>query len=300
MALALPPKSSINGDTKTTQLVYAQLTSVIAGHPQATTTYRFYEELDAWLGPWGQRGYPLAYGKFYNVAFSTNEKLMANAQAREWVWRTTILLQEALREFVVQRVRNGTLASLTEGELRTAAFNSHPAAYDMAGLTMLAMVAPELTGVIVTIPLREFTPSSENFSASVRQLFETVGRVAPQMTGASLAVLAGPAHTGIFARAVQQDQRRLQDELALGRELTATRAKIDRGDLDYIPVLDRIIATLNGRQFPDQGFAKAARDVIGAAVTRRQMLLQNTKRLLDQSPTVRARVESKFPQFVRP
>jgi hypothetical protein len=30
------------------------------------------------------------------------------------------------------------------------------------------------------------------------------------------------------------------------------------------------------------------------------MLLQKTNRLLDQSPAVRARVESKFPQFVRP
>jgi hypothetical protein len=300
MALGLPPKSVINCDARTAQLVHAQLTSVIAGHPQATTTYRFYEELDGWLGPWGERGYPIAYGKFYNVAFSTNEKLMANAGARDWVWRTTILLQEALRDYIVQRVRHCTLASLSEGELRTAAFNSHPAAYDMAGLTMLAMVAPELTGVIATIPLREFSPTSENFSASVRQLFETVGRVAPQMTGASLAALAGPAHTGIFARAVQQDQRRLQDELALGRELSATRAKIDRGDLDHIPVLDQVIATLNGRQFPDQGFAKAARDVVGAAAARRQMLLQKTNRLLDQSPAVRARVESKFPQFVRP
>src|SRR5829696_8730772 len=101
MPLPLPPKSAIRSDAKTAQLVHDQLTSVIAGHAQATTTYRFYEELDAWLGPWRQQGYPIAYGKFYNVAFSSNEKLMANPKASDWVWRTTIKLQEALRDYVV-------------------------------------------------------------------------------------------------------------------------------------------------------------------------------------------------------
>ena len=57
------------------QLVRAELTSVIAGHPRATTTYRFYEELNAWLGPWGRRGYPIGYGKAYNVAFNSNPLL---------------------------------------------------------------------------------------------------------------------------------------------------------------------------------------------------------------------------------
>jgi transposase len=80
MPLSLPPKSMIRCDAKTAQLVHDQLTSVIAGHTQATTTYRFYEELDVWLGPWRQQGYPIAYGKFYNVAFSTNEKLMADRE----------------------------------------------------------------------------------------------------------------------------------------------------------------------------------------------------------------------------
>lgn len=299
MPLPLPAKAQIKCDPQTVRLVHDLLTSVIAGHPQAATTYRFYEELDAWLGPWGERGYPIAYGKFYNVAFTGNQKLMADATARQWVWRTTILLQEALRDYVVARARNCTLAALSEGELRDAAFNSHPAAYDSGGLAMLALVAPELIPIIATIPLREFSPASENFSATVSQFFETLKRASPQMVGNGLAALAGPAHTGIFARAEQLDQRRFLNEMALGRELHAMRATIERGDLDYVPALDRIIAGLNARQFPDQGFARAARDVIDAAATRRLMLIQNGRRLLQQSPAVRGRAESAFPHFFR-
>lgn len=300
MPLALPPKSAIRCDAQTAQLVHDQLTSVIAGHAQATTTYRFYEELDVWLGPWGQQGYPIAYGKFYNVAFTSNEKLKAHPNARDWVWRTTILLQEALRDYVVRRVKSCTLPSLTEGELRSAAFNSHPAAYDMGGLALLTMVAPELIPVIATIPGREFSPASENFTATVRQFFETLLRTSPQMVGTGLATLAGPAHTGILSRAVQQDQRRFSNEIALSRELGAMRVRIERGEVDYIPSLDRIIAELNARRFPDQGFARAAREVIEAAEARRRMLIEKTNRLLQQSPPVRTRAESAFPNFVRP
>jgi len=39
------------------------LTSIIDGHPNATTTYTFYEEIDKYLGLWGKDGYPIAYGK---------------------------------------------------------------------------------------------------------------------------------------------------------------------------------------------------------------------------------------------
>jgi hypothetical protein len=299
MSLRLPPKSTIGCEVHTAQLVHDQLTSVIAGHAQATTTFRFYEELDAWLGPWGPEGYPIAYGKFYNVAFTGNAKLMANTQAREWVRRTTILLQEAIRDYVVERVRKCTLRALTEAELRAAAFNSHPAAYDMGGLGMLCLVAPELIPVIATIPRREFSPFSGNFTATVDQFFETMMRMSPQIVGNSLAALAGPAHTGIFARAAQQDQRRFQDEITLSRELGEIRVRIDRGDLDYIPALDRLIKGLNARQFPDQGFARAAREVVEAAEARRRMLMQDTNRLLQQSPSVRTRAEAAFPDFFR-
>lgn len=300
MALALPPKSIIRCNAETARTVHEALTSVIAGHAQATTTYRFYEELDAWLGPWGQEGYPIAYGKFYNVAFTGNEKLMANPQARDWVWRTTILLQEALRDYVVGRVEDGTLPSLTEPELRSAAFDSHPAAYDMGGLAMLSLTAPELVPVIATIPGREFLPTSENFGPTVVQVFVTLDRIVPKMAGSSLAALAGPAHTGILARAARMDQQRMSDDLHLSRELASIKAALERGELDTVPALDRIIAKLNARQLPDQGFAQWAREVIQIAQARRQALVQKSNTILQQSPAVRSRAERAFPYLLQP
>jgi len=295
MSLPLPPRSVIRLDTQTAQYVHEQLTSVIAGHAQATTTYRFYEELDSWLGPWGPRGYPIGYGKFYNIAFTTNPKLMANPTTQQWIWRTTILLQEALRDYIVARIRDGSLPSLTEPQLRQAAFDSHPRAYDQGGLATVVLVAPELIPVIATIPGAEFSPTSVNFSPTVQQVFITLGFTAPTVIGGGLAALAGPAHTGIFSRAVRQDYQRGLNELAIVRELGNLRVMIDRGELDHIPWLDQIITQLNARQFPNQGMARLAGDVIRATYMRRQQLIQNYNKLLRQSPEVRTRIDRVFP-----
>lgn len=299
MSLPLPPPRLIRCDAATAQFVHDQLTSVIAGHPQATTTYRFYEEIDQWLGPWGASGYPIGYGKFYNVAFTTNAHLMANPTTREWVWRTGIRLQELLRDYLVRCVRHCTLPSLTEAQLRQAAFDSHPQAYDEGGLAMVVLVAPELVPIIATIPGREFSPTSDNFGPTVKQVFITLGRIGPTTTGNALAALAGPAHTGILGRAVQRDQQRLQRELALSRELAGIREAIERGALDHIPLLDQVIARLNATEFPDAGFARLAAEVIQAAERRKQFLRNHYRRLLPQSPEVQRRVERAFPQLLR-
>jgi hypothetical protein len=282
-------------DAQTAQYVHEQLTSVIAGHAQATTTYSFYEELDSWLGPWGQRGYPIGYGKFYNIAFTTNAKLMANPTTQQWVWRTTILLQEALRDYIVDRVRNGSLPSLTEPQLRKAAFDSHPRAYDHGGLAMVILVAPELLLVIATIPSAEFSPTSKNLNSSINQIFATLGETIPTVVGSSLAALAGPAHTGVLSRSVRQDYQRRLNELAIGHELGNLRIMINWGELDHIPWLDQIIARLNARQFSNQATARFAGEVVQAANMRRLKVIQNYDQLLRQSPEMRTRIDRVFP-----
>src|SRR6202048_465778 len=161
MSLSLPSKTA-KPTPENVRTLEAALTSAIAGHPQSIEPWTFYEELDRYVGPWGDKGYPIAYGKFYCIAFNTNEKLMANAQTAEWVRRTTIKLQEPLRDYVVARFRAGTLPKLTESELRQFAFSVHPAAYDSGGLALVTLVAPELIEVIVTIPAAEFDPRSDN------------------------------------------------------------------------------------------------------------------------------------------
>lgn len=299
MSLPLPPRSIIRCDAATAQHVYELLTSVIAGHPQATTTYRFYEEIDQWLGPWGPSGYPIGYGKFYNIAFTTNRHLQANLTTQQWVWRTGIRLQEALRDYVVGRVRDCTIGTLTEAQLRQAAFDSHPQAYDRGGLATAVMAAPELIPVIATIPAAEFLPTSDNFGPTVRQVFATLGLIGPQLVGGTLAGAAGPAHTGILRRSFDQDRQRFMNEIALSRELGNIRNAIARGDLNHISWLDQIIAQLNAREFPDQGFARAAGEVVGEAQRRRQQLAQQYNQMLGQSPEVRRRVEQAFPNLTR-
>lgn len=299
MSLSLPNKSTIGRDAQTVQNVHDQLTSVIAGHPQATTTYRFYEELDSWLGPWGSAGYPIGYGKFYNVAFSTNRRLMANSVTRRWVWRTSILLEEALRDYVVGRVRAGSLSSLTEPQLRRAAFGMHAQAYDRGGLATVIMAAPELIIVVATIPGAEFSPASPNFPATIAQVFVTLGLVVPRIISSGLAVAAGPAHTGVLRRAARQDQRRFLNQLALSRQLAILKNLVNRGRLDHVPWLDQTVAQLNARQFSDQGLARQAREVVQAAQTRRRQLIRNHIRLLNQSPQVRDRANRIFHNILR-
>jgi hypothetical protein len=76
MSLSLPTKIA-RPTPENLKLLQAGLTSVISGHPQSIQPWTFYEELDQYLGPWGNQGYPIAYGNFYCVAFNSNEKLMA-------------------------------------------------------------------------------------------------------------------------------------------------------------------------------------------------------------------------------
>jgi hypothetical protein len=71
-----PPKKESEPTPENIQKLEQWLTSIIAGHPGANYTYTFYEEIDRYLGPWGKDGYPIAYGKRYNILFTTDNRLM--------------------------------------------------------------------------------------------------------------------------------------------------------------------------------------------------------------------------------
>jgi len=294
MSLSLPAKNA-KPTPQNIRALDAGLTSAIAGHPQSIEPWTFYEELDAYLGPWGKTGYPISYGKFYCVAFTSNEKLKANAETAEWVRRTTIALQEGLKTFVVNRFRAGSLPFLTESELRQFAFDSHPQAYTSGGLAMVALVAPELLPVIVSIPGAEFNPRSVNFGPTVRQVLATIGLVAPQMMGNSLGAMALPAHTGIFRRAVQMDQNRILQEQAWGRSLSLLQQSIERGELDSIVLLNQITDRLNATEFPDQGFAYLARQVIKSANDRKRYVAEIYRKLLQLRPDLREQIDTSQP-----
>lgn len=181
MDVLLPSPSTLSLGEQSAREVYNQLTSVIVGQPGAQSVYHFYEVLEDWLGPWGMHGYPLGYGKHYSMAFFNNASLMSNPAGKEWVCRTAVLLQEALRDYIVFRVRNGTIATLSEQQLRKAAFDSHPRAYVNGGLANVALKALWLIWIILTIPAREFLPASPNFPATYKQLIYTLGLVMPRL-----------------------------------------------------------------------------------------------------------------------
>jgi hypothetical protein len=294
MSVSLPAKNA-RPTHENVRALEAGLTSAVAGHPQSIEPWTFYEELDQFLGPWGNKGYPIAYGKFYCVAFYTNEKLMANAQTAEWVRRTTIALQEPLRDFVVARFKTGTLIKLTESELRQYAFSIHSAAYDSGGLALVTIVAPELIPVIGTIPAAEFDPRSDNFAPTVKQVFVTLGLIAPRIAGISLGALAGPAHTGVFRRAVQMDQNRMLREQALVKNLNYLRLSIKRGGADDMNALNAITERLNATEFPDQGFASLARQIINEANERKRYVAQTYRALLKSRPDFREQLDAAEP-----
>ena len=174
MALKLPPKSKCTAADSLE--VEKQLKSIVAYQPAATTTYAFYEELDAWLGPWGEGGYLLGYGKRYNIAFTTDELLNASDHpvSRRWVRETTVNLQMAIIRYVLSRLRTASLATLDETSLRDAAFASHPKAYLDAGLRDVAREEVDSIPRIIMIPYAEFNPSNPNFKATIIQVIDVV------------------------------------------------------------------------------------------------------------------------------
>jgi hypothetical protein len=287
-AVAPPlPAKTASPTAANVKLLYDGLTSVIAGHPGSVELWTFYEVLDGYLGPWGDAGYPIGYGKFYCKAFNGNAKLMANANTAEWVWKTTIALQEPLRDFVVETFKAGKLGRLTEPELRKVAFEAHPQAYTDGGLAMVVLVAPELLPVIATIPGREFDPRSVSFGATVKQVFVTLGLIASPIAGNTLAGLAGPAHTGLFSRAADMDRQRFLNEIALSRNLGDLKQAVQNGSCDNLILLDSIIAHLNATQFPNQGFAATAREIIDACTERKRVIARTYRALLKDRPSLR-------------
>ena len=192
-ALALlptPPAKNAPPTLENVRLLQAWLDSITAYRAStADRPWTFYEQIDSYLGPWGQSGYPMAYGKKYCVLFASDRRLNADRAGRIWVRRTLILLQEAIKNEVMRRFRQRSLAYLKESELRKVAFDSHPAAYTEGGLIMVTILSTDLLPHVAGIPAAEFSPMSKSFMASVVQLVVTTGLLVRQ----SLALLAANA-----------------------------------------------------------------------------------------------------------
>jgi hypothetical protein len=159
----------------------AWLGSVIAFRARThERPWTFYEQMEAYLGPWGAEAYPIGYGIKYCKIFYFEEALRSSSAGRAWVMRTLILLQLALKAFVLARFKAGSLAMLNAAEFKQAAFDSHAIAYTEAGLAMLVMLNPLLTRQILALAGAEFLPTRPNFVPTVKQFVLTSAITVPQ------------------------------------------------------------------------------------------------------------------------
>ena len=152
----------------------------MAGGTLADTTYSFYEVIDDYLGPWGEEGYPIQYGKRYNKAFMEDPRLLSDPNANQWIGKTGAALQVFIIDYILERYKANTLDTLKESELRQFAFDSHPYAYADSGLVNVMLTAPELLPFIASVPAHEFLPTAPDFEASIKQVAITGGIVVPQ------------------------------------------------------------------------------------------------------------------------
>ena len=160
---------------------------------------------------------------------------------------------------------------------------------------MVALVAPELLLTIVSIPGKEFDPRSVNFSPTVMQALKTIGLIAPEAVGNSLGALAGPAHTGLFSHAVEMDRNRFLKEQELGRNLGQLLRSVQLGQLDNFVLLKQVTDRLNATEFPDQGFAQLARQIIQVADGRKHYIANVYRGLIKLHPELRAELDTSQP-----
>jgi hypothetical protein len=262
------------------------LLSITAGHARADTDWRFYEEIDRYLGPWGQGGYPLSYGKKYCRLFTNDPAIVASQEASAWVRRITIILQHELRKLIVSRYRARSLGRLTEAELRRFAFDSHPKAYTQAGLTVLTLIAPELLPTIVSIPKAEFVPGSPNFTSSLRQVFMAGAMTGARFAGHAMMFLIGPSRSGVFRKAKVRDEIALRQHDRLARQLAELSVALAQGRLDHIGLLIRLLDALDEAEFPDDYMTHQARRLRSAIQARVLHVRQQYEQEVEQYPDV--------------
>lgn len=267
------------------------LGSIRAYRPRSIETYTFYEVYDQWLGPWGESGYPIAYGKYYNIQFTRSEPLQEVASTRTWLEGTTVCLQDALIQLAVNRFRAGRLGSLTEPELREAAFGSHVSCYIGSGLSLVLMTDPYLIPLIGAIPIKEFVPFTGNSQASWSQAIQAAVGAPSVAIGVGIASLM-PAHSGMFARAARLDAQRRRRMMMFFQRMGRIQSQIERGRVDHLPWLNQVIRELERLELRDPQELRFAREVLRTAIARRRGLIQRYQReLVDAPPEVRAQLQ---------
>jgi hypothetical protein len=93
------------------------------------------------------------------------------------------------------------------------------------------------------------------------------------------------------------DQSRLLYEQSLGRYLNYLMLSIKRGSADDMNALNAITEWLNMTEFPDQGFASLARQIINEANERKRYLAQTYRALLRSHPDFKRQLDVAEPDW---
>lgn len=276
------------------------LNSIVMGHPGAINTYTFYEEIDKYLGPWGINGYPIGYGKKYNILFSQNAKLKSNPTTASWVWKTGVLLQEYLRDYILNKYKNGELkrlieADMIENELREAAFKSHPIAYTKGGLTMVILIDPAITRKIASIPALEFVPFSGTSIASWAQAVHTAAIVTPEAAGLMLYHAAVPRVVKL--QHVKPRAFDPAEEQFVVIKLLKIKNNILNKRVDEINSLEKITTSLYNTEFKEEYHRILAKQVIHIANHRKQVIAAEFRKDLIKNPGLREIYNTFYPTW---
>ncbi|MCG5051839.1 MAG: hypothetical protein KA712_02670 [Myxococcales bacterium] len=259
----MPPGKSAALNAESLNQLGSWLQSILAYRPATEgKPWVFYEKIDAYLGPWGDKGYPLSYGLKYCKLFYSDRVLNESPVGKRWVRRTLLLLQTEIADVIQNRFRAGTLARLGMEEFTELAFDSHPRAYTRGGLSLVGLLAPHLLGQILFIPKSEFSPVSQNFLGTVVQVVGTIRLIVPDVIGVALAGTVGEAMSGNLKRAFLRDSDRFRDEHRMAISLVEIKQLVRSGSVDHVGTLQALRKALTVGMVPGDRIGALAADAL--------------------------------------
>jgi hypothetical protein len=279
-----------------------EFAGVISGRVNAKDPWTFYEQLDQFLGPWGDSGYPLAQGKFYCQLFNAEPALQNNSEARTWVQRTTIKLQEAIRHSIVDLFLRGKLAAITEPQLRSLIVDMHPQIFDETGLALIVSVAPHLLPAVASLPAVEFVPLKGVPRAAWPQVLETLRRLSAGPPSQELVTPVAPTRPGSIQRteatssmnALLAEQRQ---NAWYWSQFSKIHEAIQSGRLNRVAWLDGVSNQLNALNLSNPYWRKVAYELAAEADVQKGEVASAYSIMLKIHPEMRAKIDELDPPW---
>jgi hypothetical protein len=116
----------------------------------------------------------------------------------------------------------------------------------------------------------------------------------PGTVGLGAAALM-PVHSGFLRNAMAADHRAFMRDLNLNRELGFLRQALASGKCDNMVWLNQMTDRLRQTEYPNQGMAHAAREIIALADARKRQLASQYREEIKKRPDLRPHFDSAQP-----